>query len=259
MKHVPGSVILTLILWVASCASTPPIIDHRGRPVPESIAVLEQVQLNGRQEWVTIRGRNAQAPLLLYLAGGPGGSELATARRLLGGLEDAFVLVVWDQPGAGKSYGALPHRDLTLEVFLEDGEALIDQLLSRFHQDKVLLVGESWGSFLGVMLAARCPEKVAGLVGTGQMVAFLENDLACYQLILDWSRSTGDQKKVEELTRQGPPPYQGPGVARKLSAFLMETSRYMCQTSHVRSSGILLSDMMGRSTTFSTKSVGFLA
>lgn len=235
---------LLVLVAIQSCASAPPIKDGSGRPVPGSIASLERVELNGRKEWITIRGVDASAPVLLFLAGGPGGSDLSAARRTLGELERHFVVVGWDQPGAGKSYGAIAHEDLSLEVYIEDAVALVDRLRARFGKDKVYLLGESWGSFLGVLVAQRRPDAIAAFFGTGQMVAFRENDIACYELMLDWARVRGDARKVAKLERQGPPPYYGRGVAGRMSSFLLDTWDYMRDELGVVQHGDTLGDIM---------------
>jgi hypothetical protein len=67
-------------------AYTPPIVDAQGQVVPGSIASLERVSINGSEQWISIRGKSTSNPVLLFLAGGPGGSQLATARAALGGL-----------------------------------------------------------------------------------------------------------------------------------------------------------------------------
>jgi len=198
-----------------------------GKPVPGSIATLEKVTLNGSQQWISVRGRDATKPVLLFLAGGPGGSQLATARFALGGLEEHFVVVDWDQPGSGKSFDAVDRSTMTPERYIEDAHALVLLLHERFGQEKVYLVGESWGSALGVMLVQRYPELFHAFVGTGQMVAFLENDLMCYKFARQWAQERGNVKKLQKLTQQGPPPYYGKDVAWKETAFLMDTFAYM--------------------------------
>ena len=59
------------------------------------------------------------------------------------------------------------------------------------------------------------------------MVAFLENDLMCYDFAMKWAQVRGDSEKVAKLQKQGPSPYYGEGVAMKESAFLMDTFSYM--------------------------------
>lgn len=208
-------------------ALTPPITDAQGRPIPGSLATLETVTLNGSRQWISIRGQDTTRPVLLFLAGGPGGSQLATARFALGGLEEHFVVVNWDQPGAGKSFDAVDRATLTPERYIEDAHALVLHLRQRFGQARVYVLGESWGSALGLLLVQRYPELFHAFIGTGQMVAFLENDRLCYEFALNWARERGDTAKVEALTRQGPPPYYGGGVAWKEAAFLMDTFSYM--------------------------------
>lgn len=208
-------------------AMTPPILGADGNPLPGSIATLETVTLNGSRQWISIRGQDTTKPVLLFLAGGPGGSQLATERFALGGLEKHFVVVNWEQPGAGKSFDAVDRSSLTPDRYIEDAHSLVVLLKERFEQEKVYLLGESWGSALGIMLVQRYPEDFQAFIGTGQMVAFLETDLMCYQFALDWARERGDTDKVETLTQQGPPPYYGPGTALKEAAYLMDTFNYM--------------------------------
>ena len=86
---VTGILVVGVLAVVASqaFAKTPPITDSHGKPLPGSIATLEKVTLNGSQQWISIRGRDVSKPVLLFLAGGPGGSQLATDRFALDGLE----------------------------------------------------------------------------------------------------------------------------------------------------------------------------
>jgi pimeloyl-ACP methyl ester carboxylesterase len=214
-------------------ASTPAITDDSGAALPGSIASLEKVTLNGSTQWITIRGHDATNPVLLFLAGGPGGSQMATARHALGELEEHFVVVNWDQPGAAKSFHAVPQSELTPERYVSDAHQLVLYLQERFGVDKVYVLGESWGSVLGIWLVQRYPELFHGFIGTGQMVAFEETDRICYEFALRWAEERGDAKKVRQLTRQGPPPYYGDGVAMKQAAYLLDTFAYMNQDPNV--------------------------
>jgi pimeloyl-ACP methyl ester carboxylesterase len=215
------------VLISQAFAFTPPITDTNGNEISGSIATLEKVELNGSEQWVSIRGKDVNKPVLLFLAGGPGGSQLVTERRALGALEDHFVVVNWEQPGAGKSFNAVDIATLTPERYVADGIALVNHLRERFDEEKVYLVGESWGSALGVWMVQRDPELFHAFIGTGQMVAFLENDLMCYDFVMDLMQQQGNLEKMEQLEKQGPPPYYGKGVAMKESAFLTETFSYM--------------------------------
>lgn len=239
MERTPllvGAVILGVILvsalaiWLSQLyASTPPITDAQGQVVPGSIATLEKIPLGDSEQWVLIRGRDVTNPVLLFLAGGPGGSQLTTARHALAELEDHFVVVNWEQPGAGKSFDAVERSTLTPERYISDGHELVLHLRERFNQEKVYVLGESWGSALGILLVQRYPELFHAHIGAAQMVAFLETDLICYDFAINWAQEQGNTRKVERLTEQGPPPYLGKGVAWKQVAYLQDTYAYMNQ------------------------------
>jgi pimeloyl-ACP methyl ester carboxylesterase len=224
-----GMMLVSLIAVVASqfFATTPPITDAQGNVVTGSIATLEKVNLNGSEQWISIRGRDVNKPVLVFLSGGPGGSQLVTERRALAELEDHFVVVNWEQPGAGKSFDAVPRSTLSPERYISDGIELVQYLRDRFNEEKVYVLGESWGSALGIWMVQRNPELFHAFIGTGQMVSFLETDMMCYKFALQVIEERGDIEKAEKLRKQGPPPYYGGGVAMKEAAFLMETFNYM--------------------------------
>jgi pimeloyl-ACP methyl ester carboxylesterase len=238
------SITVTLILALAVfavcthwMAYTPPILGDNGKPLAGSIAALEKVNLNGSKQWITIRGRNKNNPVLLFLAGGPGGSQMAATRNQLKSLEEHFVVVNWDQPGAGKSYHALPLKALTAERYISDAYELTKYLCSRFNQEKIYVVGESWGSALGIWLAQSYPELIHAFVGTGQMVAFSDTEVYCYEKALEIANERGDIKKIEELKAQGVPPYYGKDMVWKESAYLMYLSDFMVKNPEITNSG----------------------
>ncbi len=225
------------VLLSQQFASTPPIADENGRIISGSIATLETIELNGSQQWITIRGNNVNNPVLLFLAGGPGGSELVMTRRYLGALEEHFVIVNWDQPGTGKSYNAVPFDSLTPERYVADAYALTLNLRERFHQDKIYVFGESWGSIIGMLLMEQHPELYHALVTTGQMVDPVENDTLGYELAIDLLTEQGRSDDVEQLRRNGAPPYRSDELIGKFGAINNVLNDYMESHAHGEGSG----------------------
>ncbi len=149
---------------------TPPIRGPRGRALPGSVAELTKVELGGFPQAVLIRGRSRENPVLLFLHGGPGMPAMYLAHRFQRGLERDVTVVHWDRRGAGKSYDpTLPLETLNVEQVISDTIELIGLLRRRFGQEKVLLLGHSWGSYLGMLVTKRHPELVRAYVGVGQM------------------------------------------------------------------------------------------
>lgn len=224
---VVGAVLLGIILvsalavWLSQVyAATPPITDAQGQAIPGSIATLEKVTLNGSDQWITIRGKDTTKPVLLYLGiGGPGAGGFPASALTLKLLEDHFVVVNWDQPGTGKSYHARPIATLTVQQFVDDAYALTQMLRARFNQDKIYVMGLSWGTILGIKLVQQHPESFYAYVGTGQMVNTTENDRLGYDLALKVAAEAGDTRTVSTLQSYGPPPYAGAGMALKYATY----------------------------------------
>ena len=218
-------------------ASTPAIAKADETTAEEGIAELVQVELNGREEWISIRGHDIKKPVLLFLAGGPGGTQMAAVRYDLSELEKHFVVVNWDQPGSGKSYAAISRADLTPEIYMEDGYALTQYLCRRFEQEKIFLLGESWGSALGIFLVENHPELYNAFIGTGQMVDFVETETIDYQLAMEVALNVGDENVVATLKKNGPPPYYGKDVTWKSAAYLNYLSGIMASNPQIHNAG----------------------
>lgn len=224
-----GLLIVSLLAIFASqhFAATPPIPDSRRQQLPGSIATLERVNLNGTEQWITIRGHDVSRPILLHLGmGGPGGGGFAT-RSLFEPLEKDFVVVAWDEPGTGKSYHATPIQTLTVDRFVEDAYTLSLYLCERFGRDKIYVYGVSWSSIIGVRLVQQHPERFYAYIGNGQMVNTTENDILGYQLALEYLAEKGDTSTLEILRRNGPPPYTGTNVTGRYVAYLDVLQEYM--------------------------------
>lgn len=231
------SVNVVSVIFSQWMAYTPPILGDNGKPLVGSIATLEKVNLGGSDQWITIRGKNRNNPVLLFLAGGPGGTQLAATRIQLKKLEDNYVVINWDQPGAGKSTNAVPNKLITPERYISDGYELTQYLCQRFKQEKVYVLGESWGSALGILLVQRYPELYHAFIGTGQMVEFVETDVRMYELVLKMAKDSGDTKQIEKMKNQGLPPYHGKDVVWKFSTLSQYLSKHMTKNSEIEGAG----------------------
>jgi len=202
-----------------------------------SISELIEVEVNGRKEWISIRGNDLDNPIILFLAGGPGGTQLGAVRRNLGDLEKDYIVVNWEQPGSGKSYNALSLDKISPETYIDDGTAITNYLIERFKKEKIYLMGESWGSALGIFLLEKAPENYYAFIGTGQMVDFNETEKECYNLALEIAKEKNDVDKTEELKKLGAPPYYGKNMALKAAKYLQYLSNEMAHNPDIHNAG----------------------
>jgi pimeloyl-ACP methyl ester carboxylesterase len=204
-----GAMTVALVVLVAWPASTPPVADPGGAIVPGSIAELARLRLGGADQSVMIRGASTDKPVLLYLSGGPGQSDLPLARALSAGWTNDFVFVDLDQRGNGKSYAAIdPLSDMTIDTAVSDVIELTDYLRERFDEDRIYLMGESWGSILGVLAVQRRPDLYHAWIGSGQMVDVLDTDRRIYRDLVAYATRAGDADLLSSLSAVGEPPYR---------------------------------------------------
>lgn len=202
---VVGIALMALVVGLARPAATTPIASADGR----SVAELTTVQAGGHDMQLMIRGASVDNPVLLFLAGGPGGSEFGAMRRHLPALEEHFTVVTWDQRGAGTSYAALdPTATVTVDGYVSDTIEITGYLRERFGQDAIYLLGQSWGTTVGVMAVQQRPDLYRAFIGAGQMVSQLATDRIFYEDTLAWAERNGDKGLVEQLMAAGPPPYE---------------------------------------------------
>ncbi len=173
---------------------------------PNGIESLESVTLGGVDQSILLRGRNRDDPVLLFLHGGPGVPEMPAARDFGLRLEEAFVVVHWDQRGAGKSCSpGVPDESIHLEPILADTLELVDLLRDRFGVEKIYLVGHSWGSVLGILAVKRHPDRFHAYVGIGQVVDMQENEEISYRFVVDRAKAEGNEEALKALSAIHPP------------------------------------------------------
>lgn len=203
-------VLLVLILYFIP-GRTSKITDAQGNPLAGSIASLEKINLGDTEQWILIRGENTANPVLLFLHGGPGTSELGLVRKYnMPALEKYFTVVLWDQRGTGKSYASIkPESGMNLEQFISDAHELTLLLCKRFNKKQIGLAGHSWGSALGVLTVKKYPELFYAYIGIGQLVNMPENERISYEWTLEQTMKANDKKSVKKLKEMGTPPYSG--------------------------------------------------
>jgi Predicted hydrolases or acyltransferases (alpha/beta hydrolase superfamily) len=195
-----------------------------------SIDKTEKLILGGVEQWISLRSDNIHNPIILFLHGGPGMAQIAFSRKSQQKLEKEFLVVNWDQRGAGKSFQtSLKKEDMSVEHFILDAEELVEALLQRFHQKKLFLVGHSWGTIIGASLCTRRPDLFYAYVGIGQIVDMDKGEKLSYQFTLKEAYRRKNRKAIQELKKIGRPPYKKCGhinIQRKwLGRFHGETYR----------------------------------
>lgn len=166
----------------------------------EAVSDAGFVRIGGIDQWIAAHGQDRRNPVILYLHGGPGEAQSPFLEQFLP-WRRGFTVVNWDQRGAGKTFGrngrATP--DMTIDRLVEDAAEIARLAAARFGQRKVILVGQSWGSLLGVHAIKRHSELFHAYVGTGQLVSIPAAIIDLARYARQRAAETGDTATLAAL------------------------------------------------------------
>lgn len=192
--------LITIFILFLNISFTAPISGDN------SISEIRRVDLNGIEQTIVLRGRDKTLPVLLWIDGGPGGTEIGWTRRYLSELENDFVFVNWDQAGTGKSYGTdISQR--TIADYVADVISLSEYLSEFSSGSKIYIAGHSWGSILALQAVSHRPDLFQAYFAIGQFVNAVENDNIVYEMVMADSLEKGNFDQLLKFRSYGPPPY----------------------------------------------------
>ncbi len=200
------------------------VAEMRRIVTPEGVQRLEKVRIGGIDQWVSIRGLDRRNPVLLFIHGGPGYVTMPLSWYFQRGWEEYFTVVQWDQRGAGKTYvsndPAVVGPTLTPERMLQDTEEMIQWLRKEFGKDKIFVLGDSWGSYLGLTMAQRHPQWLHAYIGLGQATNSPESERRGWRFAMDHAQAAHNEEAIRDL--QSIAPYAADGKPVTLEALFKQ-------------------------------------
>ena len=132
----------------------------------------EVIKINHQKYFLSVRSNCRDGNVILCLHGGPGLPNAELIKHYNSDIANAATLVMWDQRGAGDAYSAsfAFKKNLMKERLLDDINNVVNYLRNRFQQDKIILLGHSFGTVLSVWYTQQHPEKVAALINVSQLL-----------------------------------------------------------------------------------------
>lgn len=198
-----------------------------------SIDEGKYVTIGGIEQWITIKGNNIENPVILFIHGGPGSIMSPYNDNIYGEWKEEYILVNWDQRGAGRTFGRNAPNEmdenywienkLTIDQMVKDGIELAEYLTKYLNKQKIILLGTSWGSILGIKIAIARPDLFFAYIGNSQFVDFNENHNYAYNKVLEQAKTLGDTSSVRKLNLLGKPPYK---YARNFGEMIRIVKKY---------------------------------
>lgn len=162
MKNV-RIVLISLLALLNSCEKYD--FDESGVAVPQTVdqdPSLPSILINGALLHSETYG-NPDSTMLLMLHGGPG-SDYRSLLKNAALADEGYYVVFYDQRGSGLS--ERQNSDVfTTQMFIDDLHAVIEHYQTTPNQ-KIVLIGQSWGAMLAAGYVNQYPDEISGLVLT---------------------------------------------------------------------------------------------
>ena len=220
-----NTLVISFVMSFFSCNTyTPQFTDTSGERISGSLAIMEEIEVNNSRQWIYCRGINKNKPILLFLHGGPGTASTGLIRKFVPELENRFVVIHWDQRGAGKSFSAANKQEsFTVEKMIEDVGQLTEIILKKFNRNKIFIMGVSWGSYLGIEAIKRWPQYYTAYIGSGQIVYQNLGEQLSYDYVLQKATNEHNPKAIKDFQNIGYPPYP----IKKHVPYLMKQRKWL--------------------------------
>lgn len=164
---------------------------------------FRNIEIGGFQQAIYIRGENKNNPIILAIHGGPGSPLMPLSYVYQQPLEKDYTVVNWDQRNSGKSYYLNDPKEvydtLTLDRMLLDVKEVVDYLLNEFNQQKIIILGHSWGTILGSMFSQDYPNLVQAYIGVGQVVDCSGGDQLAFTTAINKAKEENNLKDVKAM------------------------------------------------------------
>lgn len=134
-------------------------------------------EIGGIKQFVEVKTDDASKPVLLFLSGGPGSSMVNGAASFTGLLKSRFTIVQWDQRDAGRTLKLNPSPiQPSLALMEKDTLEVIEFLRKELRQEKIYLLGSSFGNALGFSIVRNHPELLHAYFASNPVVSQLASE-----------------------------------------------------------------------------------
>ncbi|MCL2170176.1 MAG: alpha/beta fold hydrolase [Defluviitaleaceae bacterium] len=192
--------------------------------------IEEYVPINGIEQYFLHYPFLAGKEVILHLHGGPG-SSAAGFCHVLSEHWGFCNVVYYDQRGAGKTQKKNKSKpeELTIDILIADLKQTISYVKEKYGTDRVILLGQSWGTILGTQYALKYPEDIVCYIGTGHCVDTRKESKIIYNKLKEAIEAKSDKRDARKLAELAKLPYmdvEEEGYVRAEGKFFMLRTKY---------------------------------
>lgn len=195
-----GLLVFVMVLFPPSRGKLPQFYDENGEILRNSIAEKCELEVENGSVRMIVLAKDITNPVLLICGGGPGIPEYLLERMYPTNLADQFVVCYLEYRGTGLSYDAdIKVADMTTETYVSDILSVTDYLKERFLQEKIYILGHSFGSYVAIKTVQQYPESYYAYIAMAQNCNQRESEYRAYDYMKEQYELADDQKMVKKF------------------------------------------------------------
>jgi len=222
MKFLRGALFGLALLCSSAHADAPASLEKARAVVadldrivaPRGVQEAYKLRIGGIEQWVYVRGQDRSNPIIVFVHGGPASPVAPTMWQFQRPLEEYFTVVNWDQRGAGRTYLANDPATIAetvhIQRYVDDAIEVVQAMEKKYNARKVILLGHSWGTIIGMKAALARPDLLYAYVGVGQIINTRTNEKLSFEYGLEQAKRTGNATAIKELESIAPYPGDKP-------------------------------------------------
>ncbi len=181
---------------------------------PGGVQESYQVLVGGENQWVYVRGQDKVNPIILFIHGGPASPMAPLSWAFQRPMEEYFTVVQYDQRASGKTYRSNDTlglgKTIRIDQYSDDAIEIAEQIKKRYHKQKIILMGHSWGTIVAMEAVLKKPELFYAYVGVGQVINAKENERISFEYAMHEAEEHHNDKALAELESIAPYPGDRP-------------------------------------------------
>lgn len=206
---------------------------------PEGVQESYRSSIGGIDQWINVRGQDRANPMILFVHGGPASPITPTMWQFQRPIEEYFTVANYDQRGAGKTYGETDPDTVAgtirIDRYVDDAIEVAEHLRRRYGKRKLILMGHSWGTIVGMKAALKRPDLFYAYVGIGQVINVRENERISFDYALAQAKAHANREALKEMATIAPYPGDQP-ITRERIVVARKWPQYYGGLSAFRSS-----------------------
>lgn len=191
---------LFIIIFPPSRGIMPQFYTNNGEILPNSISEKCYLEDDNGKLGMILLAKDINNPVLLVCGGGPGIPEYLLESIYPSKLVDEFVVCYLEYRGTGLSYSSkINATDMTTERYISDIVNVTNYLCERFSQEKIYILGHSFGSYIAIKTVQQYPENYHAYIAMSQNCNQKESEYLAYDYMKEQYELLNNDKMVKRF------------------------------------------------------------